>query len=96
MTLRDTLSRPPIRLKPEMDPKHAVMRDAFAKMRDAVDMNRRRQVNAVLDAKPVPEPVVDVLRLRSQVAQLSDDDFRALVVSEAQRRGLTGLWRELP
>jgi hypothetical protein len=45
---------------------------------------------------PIPAPVVDVMRLRSQVRQLSDDDFRALMVAEAHARGMTGLWRILP
>ena len=65
----------------EVDPKHAVMAEAFAKIRDA---------------RPAPEPVIDIIRLRAQIALLSDDDFTALVVTEAGRRGMTDLWRKLP
>lgn len=55
------------------DPKHAVMAEAFAKIRDA---------------KPAPESVADIIRLRAQIATLSDEDFTALVVTEAGRRGM--------
>jgi hypothetical protein len=61
---------------------------------------RRRDQVAILEAQTrpqeLPAPVIDVIRLRSQVRQLSDDDFRALMVSEAHARGMTGLWREMP
>ena len=62
---------------------------------------RRREQRDILaaqrrDPEPLPAPVVDVLKLRSQVAQMTDEDFRALVVAEAGRRGLVGMWREMP
>ncbi len=61
---------------------------------------RRRDQVAILEAQTrpqeLPAPAIDIIRLRSQVRQLSDDDFRALTVAEAHARGLTGLWRELP
>ncbi len=79
MTIRDTLSRPPPRLLTPHEQRRRDQREALASMRR--------------DPEPMPAPVVDVSRLRSQVAQLSDDDFRALVVSEAQRRDLKAWWR---
>ena len=79
MTLRDTLSRPPPRLLDFHEAKRLRQTEALAAMRR--------------DPDPMPAPVVDVLRLRSQVAQLSDEEFRAFFVLEAQRRGLKAWWR---
>ncbi len=59
---------------------------------------RRRDQVAILEAqtRPAPAAITETLSLRSQVRQLSDDDFRALVVAEATARGMTDLWRVLP
>ncbi len=59
---------------------------------------RRAAQAAILEAqtRPVPAAITETLSLRSQVRQLSDDDFRALVVAEATARGMTDLWRVLP